>query len=128
MADTSPRPSQVLTGPEVRLVRRALLEWGGPARCSDELAVAMGFTGFSDVVDSSRGLREMLTEDSPIAPADWARILLATEIVFISDLAGSGVEWSVTTGFRDEVTISAIRSIQRKLAGVVRPYYGKRPQ
>ncbi|WP_328923249.1 hypothetical protein OG429_39925 [Streptomyces sp. NBC_00190] len=90
--------------------------------------MAIGFADFPDLIEKSRGLREMLAKDSLISCADWARILLGVEIVFISDLAGSGVEWSVTTGFGDEFTVSTIRSIQRKLAGLVRPYYGRRPQ
>ena len=53
--------------------------------------------------------------------------LLATEIVFVSDLAGSGVEWQTTTGRDDETTIRTLRVIQRKLARTVSPYYGKRP-
>jgi len=53
--------------------------------------------------------------------------LLATEIVFVSDLAGSGVEWQTTTGRDDETTIRTLRVIQRKPARTVSPYYGKRP-
>jgi hypothetical protein len=62
-----------------------------------------------------------------IAGADWARILLATEIVFASDLMGSGTEWRTTTGMTDEETINLLRGIQRKLGGVLRPYYGRTP-
>ncbi|MFB7630573.1 hypothetical protein ACFC0M_06440 [Streptomyces sp. NPDC056149] len=45
----------------------------------------------------------------------------------MSDLVGSGVEWSTTTGLEDEATIKALRLIQRKLAKTIRPYYGKTP-
>lgn len=128
MDENSPRPSQVLAQSEVELLRRALLEWGGPARCSDELAAAIGFRDFADLVEESRRIREMLAKDVQISRVDWARTLLGVEIVFVSDLAGSGVEWATTTGFGDEVTVMAIRSVQRKLASVVRPYYGRRPQ
>ncbi|WP_377273649.1 hypothetical protein [Peterkaempfera sp. SMS 1(5)a] len=72
-------------------------------------------------------LRVALGDDVPLKAVDWARALLATEIVFVSDLAGSGVEWSTTTGLTDEATIRTLRSIQRKLAGTVSSYYGKRP-
>ncbi|MBC9714852.1 hypothetical protein H9Y04_20075 [Streptomyces sp. TRM66268-LWL] len=98
-----------------------------PARCSDQLAVGMGFTDAQDLVRGTLKLRDALGEDAPLTPADWARTLLATEIVFVSDLAGSGVEWPTTTGIGDEETIVMLRLIQRKLAGTVRPYYGKRP-
>ncbi|MFD4538050.1 hypothetical protein ACFWNL_37130 [Kitasatospora sp. NPDC058397] len=112
---------------EIELLERALLEWGGPAWCSDRLAAGMGFENVQDLLDQCRRLRAALKDDSPIAPADWARILLAVEIVFVSDLMGTGVEWSTTTGLSDESTIRALRSIQRKLASTVRPYYGKTP-
>ena len=69
-----------------------------------------------------------LTDDARLSAADWARTLLASEIVFVSDLAGSGVEWQTTTGRSDEATIRTLRSIQRKLAKVVRAYYGRSPE
>ncbi|WP_238431322.1 DUF6188 family protein [Streptomyces cavernae] len=116
--------SDLLTADEIALLRRALLEWGGPARCSDELAVGMGFAGLQDLLDQCRRLRAALAEDAPVAPVDWARVLLATEIVFVSDLAGSGFEWSTTTGLSDESSLQTLRAIQRKLARTVRPYYG----
>ena len=127
MNEGSVAASQLLTVNEIALLRRALLEWGGPARCSDEIAVGMGFDGAQDLYNQCHRLRAALGEGVPILPADWARTLLATEIVFVSDLAGSGFEWSTTTGFSDVTTIQTLRAIQRKLATTVRPYYGKRP-
>ncbi|MFB6625342.1 hypothetical protein ACFCWD_14035 [Streptomyces sp. NPDC056374] len=116
-----------MTESEVELLRRALLEWGSPARCSDQLAVGMGFAGERDLLDQCQRLRNALGADAPLGAADWARTLLATEIVFVSDLAGSGVEWQTTTGRDDEATIRLLRVIQRKLARIVSPYYGKLP-
>ncbi|MFF7081759.1 hypothetical protein ACFZBM_32560 [Streptomyces lavendulae] len=49
------------------------------------------------------------------------------EILFVSDLVSSGVEWPTTTGFSDESKIRVLRSIQRKLGRTVSPYYGKSP-
>lgn len=119
--------SDLLTVDEVAWLRRALLEWGGPARCGDELAIGMGFEGVQDMLNQCGRLRAALGNGIPIAPVDWARVLLAAEIVFVSDLAGSGYEWSTTTGFSDESSIRILRAIQLKLARVVRPYFGKRP-
>jgi hypothetical protein len=121
------KPSDVLDMSEIDLLRRALLEWGGPARCSDELAIGMGFDGVGDLVDQARRFRGNLDNDIPVSPADWARILMTTEVVFVSDLVGSGVEWSTTSGFSDEWTIATLRVVQRKLSKVVSPFYGKRP-
>ncbi|MEV7130963.1 hypothetical protein [Streptomyces sp. NPDC093260] len=127
MPDEGRAPSSLLAPDEVELLCRALLEWSGPARCSDQLAAGMGFGNARDLVVQSRQLRDALARDVPLGPADWARTLLAVEIVFVSDLAGSGTEWRTTTGFPDEETVVKIRSIQRKLARTVRSYYGKTP-
>ncbi|WP_406067147.1 hypothetical protein OG372_00245 [Streptomyces sp. NBC_01020] len=119
--------SELLADDEIKLLRRALAEWGGPAHCSDQLALGMGFADERDLLDQCRRLQLALTDDIPLAQVDWARALLATEIVFVSDLVGSGVEWSTTTGLSDESTIRTLRSIQRKLGRTIRPYYGKTP-
>ncbi|MFF5787414.1 hypothetical protein ACFY8P_20900 [Streptomyces sp. NPDC012693] len=120
--------SELLAEDEIGLLRRALLEWSGPAKCSDQIAVGMGFADVQDLLDQSSRLRSALHDDVPLVPADWARTLLAVEIVFVSDLAGSGVEWPTTTGLPDELTIRTLRSIQRKMARTVSPYYGKSPR
>jgi hypothetical protein len=60
------------------------------------------------------------TYGQPLTPADWRRALLATELAFASDVLGSGVEWSTTTGWRDDETIRCLRNIQRKLARIAR--------
>lgn len=42
------------------------------------------------------------------------------EIVFASDVFGSGIDWSTTVGRTDEETIRILRSLQRKIARSVR--------
>ncbi|GHH71087.1 hypothetical protein [Promicromonospora soli] len=120
-------PRSLLEPTEIDLLVRALLEWGGPAHASDQLARGMGFDGVDDLLERCRSFRRDLKDDVPIAGADWARILLATEIVFASDLMGSGTDWSTTTGLTDEETVKALRGVQRKLGEVLRPYYGQTP-
>ncbi len=87
----------------------------------------MGFADAQDLYDQCDRLRDALGDDVPLAPVDWARTLLAVEIVFVSDLAGSGVEWQTTTGLSDESTIRTLRAVQRKLARTVKGYYGRSP-
>lgn len=120
-------PEDLLLREEVNLLARALLEWGGPARCSNELAIAMGFSGLRDLLSECRRFRVALKGNDPLPPVDWARILLASEIVFVSDIIGTGFGWSAATGISDESAIQSLRCIQRKMRDVVRPYYGKRP-
>lgn len=128
MTEGAVSASAMLAEDEIDLLCRSLREWGGPARCSDQLAVGMGFSSARDLFGQCRRLSAALTDDVPLSAADWTRALLASEIVFVSDLAGSGVEWQTTTGRSDEATIRTLRSIQRKLAKVVRDYYGRSPE
>lgn len=104
-----------LTDDERELLWRGLLEWGGPASPTNAMAAAMGFRDVSDLHKEGSRLRADISERRPLTYADWRRALLATEIVFASDVVGSGVEWSTTTGLQDEETIRMLRSIQRKL-------------
>lgn len=103
-----------LTDDERRLLRHGLLEWGGPARCTDAMAVAMGFDDVEDLFRESDRLRVALAQGDPLTQRDWVRTLLATEIVFVSDVLGSGWDWSITTGFPDDETIRLLRGVQRR--------------
>ncbi len=40
---------------------------------------------------------------------------MSTEVVFASDVVGSGLDWPITTGITDEETIRLLRGLQRKL-------------
>lgn len=114
----------LLTDEEVRLLRKGLMEWSGPARCTEEFAIAMGFVSATDLPKQCVKIRSALVAGEPLEPMDWARTLLATEIAFASDVVGSGYEWSTTTGWSDEVTVKTLRAIQRKLVRVVAPLVG----
>jgi hypothetical protein len=105
-----------LTDAERHLIVRGLLDWGGPAHATAALAVAMGFEGVEDFHVQVSRLRASLKAGQPLSPWDWRRALLATEIVFASDIFGSGYEWSTTTGLSDEETIRTLRRLQHKLA------------
>ncbi|WP_275005050.1 hypothetical protein [Promicromonospora iranensis] len=120
-------PRDLLEPNEIDMLVRALLEWGGPAHASDELARGMGFAGAEDLLERGRSFRQDLRGNEPIRDVDWARILLATEIVFVSDLMGSGTDWSTTTGLTDDETVKLLRGVQRKLGNVLRPFYGRTP-
>ena len=106
-----------LTDREWFLLDRGLAEWGGPARCTDGLASAMGFEDLNDLLHGEgQRIRRTLTDQRSLSRRDWARALLATEIVFASNVMGSGLDWSVTTGFSDEETVGLLRTLQRKVA------------
>jgi len=116
--DVSERIGVDLTTEEIRLLTAGLVEWGGPARCTDRLAVAMGFVDVEGLFRESRSLVTAIHNAEPLLPRDWTRALLATEIVFASDVVCSGWDWRPTVGWSDEQTIHVLRQLQRKLAKV----------
>ncbi|MGC5166346.1 hypothetical protein [Luteimicrobium sp. DT211] len=119
-------PSALLGGDEVTLLVRATSQWGGPAHASEGLARAMGFEDTSAMLVELAALGRALRTDTPLEPIEWARVLVATEIAFASDLFGAGTEWRTMTGETDEATIRTLRAIQRKLGPVLRGFYGGR--
>ena len=104
-----------LTDRERVLLRAGLLEWTGPARPSEPLAIAMGFDGLEGLRADVKRLRMALEDDDELSRADWQRVLIATEIVFVSDVVGSGLDWRLTTGVPDAEAIELLRGLQRKL-------------
>ena len=100
---------------ELRFVRVALLEWGGPARPTDGLAVAMGFTSAARMSSEAWELWERIEAGEALTATDWRQVLLAVEVVFASDVVGSGLDWRITSGISDEESIAVLRGLQRKL-------------
>jgi hypothetical protein len=114
-----------LTESERSILRSGIVEWGGPARVTQELAVAMGFHDQADLFHEGDRLIAAIEAAEPMTPLDWARTLLATEIVFASNLVGSGRDWSITTGFSDAETLASLREIQRKVPRAVYAVFGR---
>lgn len=104
-----------LTAVERSLLRTGLNEWGGPANLTDAMAIAMGFADAADYFVQSDRLRDAIGAGTPLSRRDWTRALLATEIVFASDVVGSGYEWRTTTGLDDDGTLRVLRALQLKL-------------
>jgi hypothetical protein len=110
-----------LTAEERELLSQGLLQWGGPAAPTDALAAAMGFVDVHDLLTESTRIGEAIQQGAPMTARDLRQALVATEIVFSSDIFGAGVEWETVTGFTDQATISLLRALQRKLVAVARP-------
>ncbi|MGJ7440506.1 hypothetical protein [Aquipuribacter sp. MA13-6] len=105
-----------LAADELTFLRAALLDWGGPARPNDALALAMGFSAAGRVSGEAWELWERIDSTSALTVADWRRTLLAAEIVFVSDVYGSGLDWPITTGLDDAESIEVLRRLQLKMA------------
>lgn len=113
-----------LTERERDLLRAGLLEWGGPTRCTEELAVAMGFRGRRGLHVDGRRIAEQLRAGARLTRLDLLRALLATEFVFISSAVGSGWDWRSTVGVSDVETMQMLRDLQRKTTRHVRCLLG----
>lgn len=100
---------------ELDLLRAGLREWGGPAALTDPLARVLGFAGVDDFLVARQRIRDCLDQGAPVPFTDWRRTLLATEVVFVSDVVGSGIDWETTTGICDADALRLLRSLQRKL-------------
>ena len=103
-----------LTDEERKLLAWGLNEWRGPARCTEEMAVAMGFVNHADLM-ACDPLIDVVRSGKPLSTFDWRRVVLAVEVVFASSVVGSGSEWHITVGIGDEETILLLRSIQEKV-------------
>jgi hypothetical protein len=100
---------------ERQLLRAAMLEWRGPANPTDALAVAPGFTSATTMSRETWALSERIESSEVLTSQDWRQVLLAAEIVFASDVVGSGLDWPITSGIPDAESIAILRGLQRKL-------------
>lgn len=114
MSDATPVTVD-LTDDERAVLRCGLLEWWGPARPTDALAAAMGFQDREQLSTHVGRLMAALDAGEALTTEDWQRVLVATEVVFASDVFGSGLDWPITTGFTDVETVAHLRAVQRKL-------------
>lgn len=101
-----------LTARERGLLATGLLLWGGPARCTEAMAFAMGFDSVDDLLGQYDRLKGLLgRKKKPMSRTDWARTLLATEVCFASVIVGAGLAWG-----DDVSTLRALRIVQSKIA------------
>lgn len=89
-----------LSEQERRVLLGGVVEWGGPARCTEEFAVAMGFHSVANLFETSKRLSTALKERKSLSQVDWVRVLLMTEIVFAAMLSDQGGTGDTPSGFR----------------------------
>jgi hypothetical protein len=119
-SDVRPDEIVALDLPDVQreLMMKGLMEWAGPARPTDTLARAMGYADPDKLIEGCYRLRTALGEKQEMSKRNWARGLVATEIVFASRYYGAAGEWALTTGWSDEFTLRVLRNLQRSLLGL----------
>ena len=86
-----------LTDDEREVLAYGLISWGGPARCTDALAFAMGFGTYDELLAETARLLPVIRRGDAMSRFDWRRTLFATEIAFAERCHGSrtGLESSV---------------------------------
>ena len=110
---------------EHSLLWQGLHQWGGPARCTEEMAVALGFEGIDHMSREGKRLRALLDGGKALTRLDWLRVLLCTEVVFSSAVLGAGHDWVIISGMSDAESLATLRSVQRKLGKHVRVLVGR---
>ncbi|WP_104106170.1 hypothetical protein [Nocardioides sp. 616] len=109
-----------LTADERGMLGACLIDWGGPAHGTDSLAVALGFAGMDDLWREAERIEAAIAAGEPLTKQDWTRALVSAEIIFASDVFGTGSSWTMMNGDTDEHGIRVLRSLQRKLPAVRR--------
>jgi hypothetical protein len=82
------------------------------------MAIAMGFSGTDAFFGEASLLIDALRASEPLTAKDWERVLLATEIVFVSDIVGAGSDWEAVIGLSDGETLRILRRLQEKIIAV----------
>ena len=75
----------------------------------------MGFAGLQDFFRESERILARVKAGLPLTIRDWSRALFATELIFASDLLGTGSEWTVIQGGDDGDWMWVLRRLQAKL-------------
>jgi len=104
-----------LSDSELRFLRAAMLEWSGSSAPTDGLALALGFADADSLSRQTWTLWQRIERAEELSAGEWRRVLLAAEVVFVSDVVGSGLDWSVTTGITDAQALATLRGLQGKL-------------
>jgi len=104
-----------LTDEERRMLFYGLIDWSGPARCTEALAIALGFDGLEDLDREGQRIAQEIYDGRPVSLRDWTRALFSAEIVFASDVMGTGTEWGVIQGGDDARWLGVLRALQLKV-------------
>lgn len=112
-----------LTDDERYLLVRGLVDWDqiGPARATDPIAQAIGFSSADDLCEAGQALADAIRASKPLSGPDWVRALAAAEIAFASDVLGTGPEeWTIINGRAEAHWFEVLRTLQSKLRNLHR--------
>lgn len=104
-----------LTDDQRTLLVYGLLDWNGPAEPTTSIAIALGFDDVDHLRSTGETIARAITDGQPLSERDWTRALAAAEVIFTSDLLGTGDEWTAIHGGTDAQWLTALRQLQAKL-------------
>jgi hypothetical protein len=108
-----------LTSIERELLRVGVMEWERSDVGRERVVQLLGFEDRSTLKADVERLAGLIKAASSMSRRDCRRALLATELAFSSETVGWARDWSADTGFADRETITVLRSVQEKIAGIV---------
>lgn len=97
-----------------------LRDWDGPGYATDSLALAMGFSSASHLLDEAARIARAITDGQALSVRDWTRALIATEFAYTSAVLGAGNEWTTIHAGSDEHWINVLRRLQHKVPHAAR--------
>ncbi|GGQ83639.1 hypothetical protein GCM10010166_62250 [Couchioplanes caeruleus subsp. azureus] len=108
-----------LTPVERELLRLGIMEWERPEGDRDTVVHLLGYTDRRELRSDVGRLGGILDTARSMSRRDCRRLLLATELAFASETLGWARDWAADTGFTDHDTITVLRGLQERLAGIV---------
>lgn len=75
----------------------------------------MGFTSAESLSREAWALWERIDAGDALTTEEWRQVLLAVEIMFVSDVVGSGLDFRMRSGIPDDEAIKILRGLQRRL-------------
>lgn len=119
VADTAPIAID-LTERERDFIQQTLEQWSLSAAGMPFPFQVLGLSTWEEFGELTLRLEHAVTDGEPLTDLDWARVLFLTEITWVSDLVGSGLDFEIVTGFSDTEAVSLLRGLQRKIGGYKR--------
>jgi hypothetical protein len=101
-----------LTDDERSLLRDGLVHWSGPAKLSAGIAALFELESIEVLQHTFDEIDELLVANSTLDRSQLRTAILATELMFASDMVGAGVEWETVTGRSDAETLKLLRPLQ----------------
>jgi hypothetical protein len=114
MTNSSELVAVDLTDRERKFIEQALQQWGWSASDAPFPFQVLGLSTWEEFGRLTVRLQGAVANDEPLTNLDWARVLFLSEITWVSDLVGAGLDFATVTGFSDTEAVALLRGLQRR--------------